>query len=469
MKLRILLALVVIIAVGIIYTLAGETIDQTVQDAADEVANVADNFTGDKPADAQQSATSTPVPTAAFDARPTYVVQRGDVTDEFVFTGRWQPRDQLALSFEIAGTIRQVNVQRGDAVSAGELLADYDITSLENQLDSAELSLETAINNQTSSTTGGIQSVEDAEISLANARISLENTRNSSPWTSVASARLSLDSAAESLRNAERSYYDALSHPEQGPQTADSAYQSLISAQNQVESAQISYFSAAQSFNNHQYSVQQSENQVIQAEIALERARNGQSSSGDESVRSAQLNIDQIHADIARSSLYAPIDGVVLDVFISPGDSAAAFNTVITIGLPEPKEVITTLAIGDAQQMSVGMVGACEVLNQPETAVGCAVRSIPLTSRDADQTTRVAASFTGVADNQLIEVTMPLETRENVLWLPPSVIRTFQNRTFVVLDTPDGPRTVDVQLGLQTDERVEIVSGVNEGDIVIAP
>ncbi len=64
---------------------------------------------------------------------------------------------------------------------------------------------------------------------------------------------------------------------------------------------------------------------------------------------------------------------------------------------------------------------------------------------------------------------MPLETREDVLWLPPSVIRTFQNRTFVVLDTPDGPRTVDVVLGLQTDDRVEIVSGVSEGDVVIAP
>ena len=64
---------------------------------------------------------------------------------------------------------------------------------------------------------------------------------------------------------------------------------------------------------------------------------------------------------------------------------------------------------------------------------------------------------------------MPLQVRENVLWLPPSVIRTFQNRTFVVLDTPDGLRTVDVELGLQTDDRVEIVSGVNEGDVVVAP
>jgi len=56
-----------------------------------------------------------------------------------------------------------------------------------------------------------------------------------------------------------------------------------------------------------------------------------------------------------------------------------------------------------------------------------------------------------------------------VLWLPPSVIRTFQSRTFVVLQTSDGERTVDVELGLQTDDRVEIVSGVNEGDVVVAP
>ncbi len=160
---------------------------------------------------------------------------------------------------------------------------------------------------------------------------------------------------------------------------------------------------------------------------------------------------------------------MILDVLISPGDAGTAFNTVIVMGLPEPKEVIATLAIGDAQQLSVGMLGICQVINQPDSAVQCVVRSIPLSARDADQTTRVAASLEGVTDNQLIQVEMPLQVRENVLWLPPSVIRTFQNRTFVVLETPEGQRAVDVQLGLQTDERVEIVAGVNEGDVVVAP
>lgn len=425
---------------------------------------------GDKTAQAQDNPTSTPVPTAEVAARPTYPVQRGNVEEIFSFTGRWQPRDQMALSFPISGTVRQVNVQRGDAVSTGDLLADYDISDLENQLATALISLETAQSNISTSTAGGIESVENAEISLANARLSLENTINSSPWTSVASARLQVESAEQSLADAERNYREALSHPEQDASVIDNAYQQLISAQNQLESAQISYFSSAQNFNNYQYQVAQAENQVIQAELTLQRAQE-EAAGGvqDEAVRSAQLNIDQIEAKIAESSLYAPIDGVILDVYIAPGDAAQAYDTVIVIGLPEPKEVIASLAITDANRLSIGMIGTCQVMNQPDTIVGCMVRSIPLSSMDADQTTRVAALLEGVTENQLIEVEMPLEVRENVLWLPPSVIRTFQNRTFVVLQTPDGERAVDVQLGLQTDERVEIVSGVNEGDIVIAP
>ena len=103
------------------------------------------------------------------------------------------------------------------------------------------------------------------------------------------------------------------------------------------------------------------------------------------------------------------------------------------------------------------------------TAVQCAVRRLPLTAQDADQTTRVAASLEGQPSGQLIEVDMPLQVREGVLWLPPAAVRTFQSRTFVVLQTADGERAVDVEIGLQTDDRVEIVSGVNEGDVVVAP
>lgn len=425
--------------------------------------------TNDQPS-AQEAPTSTPAPTAPAVARPTYLVQRGDVQEVLEFTGRWQSRDQLPLSFEVGGTVRQVRVQRGDTVSAGQLLADYQIDELENQLAQAKLNLETAQYNLESGAQGEVESVANAEIALANARLNLESTKANSPWTSVANARINLDDAQRNLENAQRSYDEARSRPEQPASAADSAYQALQNARSQLRSAEINYSQAAQSFNNHQFQVAQQENAVIQAELNLQKARSGAGSpDAQQNLRSIQLNIDQINANIARSSLYAPIDGEVLEVSIKPGDQVQAFNTVIRVGRPEPKEAIASLAIGDAQRLSVGLVGVCQIINDPDSAVQCVVRQIPLSARDADQTTRVAASLENVPTNQLIEIQMPLQVRENVLWLPPAAIRTFQNRTFVVLQTPDGPRSVDVQIGLRTDERVEIIAGVEEGDVVEGP
>ncbi|MBZ0301510.1 MAG: biotin/lipoyl-binding protein, partial [Anaerolineae bacterium] len=162
-------------------------------------ASQPENTPGGNPQAQEAASTSTPIPTAPAVARPTYLVQRGDVQEILEFSGRWQPRDQAALSFEIAGTVRQVTVQRGDTVTAGQLLADYQINDLEDSLASAQLELETAIANLASGSEGETESVANAEIALANARLSLENTKAQSPWTSVASARLQLDEAKRNL------------------------------------------------------------------------------------------------------------------------------------------------------------------------------------------------------------------------------------------------------------------------------
>ncbi|HEX9019266.1 MAG TPA: hypothetical protein VF806_08760, partial [Anaerolineaceae bacterium] len=63
-----------------------------------------------------------------------------------------------------------------------------------------------------------------------------------------------------------------------------------------------------------------------------------------------------------------------------------------------------------------------------------------------------------------------LKNVSNVLWLPPQAIRTFEGRNFVVVknETGQSART-DVKIGIKNDDRVEIVSGVKEGQEVVAP
>lgn len=423
---------------------------------------------------AQAIATSTPIPTAPAAARATFTVQRGTVQEVQEFTGRWLPRDQMELSFEISGTIRQVNVARNDVVSAGSLLADYQIQSLEDQLASAQLTLETAILRLEAGGSGSEEAVANAQISLANSRLSLNSTRIGTPWTTLENARISLENAVVALEAAEREYDEALSLPDNSNSASavDSAYESLQRARNDVVSAQNNYYSAAQSYNQYVYTIQQAENSVIQNELSLQNAALGSDEDTAEllqSVNSAQLSVDQILAEIEQSSLYAPIDAVVLEVNITPGTTVEAYTTVITLALPEPLEAIASLAFNDIQLLSVGLTGVCYPLNAEDQAVGCVIRQIPFSNRDADQTVRVAATLPDIQQGQVINVEMPLDTREDVLWLPPEAIRTFQNRSFVIIQTEDGEQIQDIQLGLETDDRVEILSGVEEGMVVIGP
>lgn len=72
-----------------------------------------------------------------------------------------------------------------------------------------------------------------------------------------------------------------------------------------------------------------------------------------------------------------------------------------------------------------------------------------------------------VEAGDLVRVTVVLEQKDGVLWLPPAAIRTFEGRTFVVIQEGAAQRQVDVTLGIESDDRVEIEEGLVEGDVVV--
>ena len=435
--------------------------------ACSTVQSALSNSSGAQPA-AQGAPTSTPIPTAPAVAKPTVIVQRGDVENILDVSGRWEPRDQLTLSFPIAGQVRNVNVQTGSVVSKNATLADLQITSLENQLASAQIGLNAAIANL-NATSGIIQNVQNAEVSLANSQISLRQTLLNNPWSQVATAQNNVKSAQAAVDNAQRALNEAIGNDSPAA-TVDSARQNLTSAQTNLANAQANYYSAAQTYASHQYDVQKAQNAVAQAQIGVQSAQvNTQVDPTKlQAVEDDQINVLSLQQQINQSTIKAPIDGLILDVTIKPGDAVTAFTTVITIGKPTPLEVVANIAYSDASNLSIGLVGICQPLNHPEQAVQCIVRRVPLSAKDADQTTRVDAIL-NVPEGSLVEVQLPEQVSHNVLWLPPTYVRTFQNRNFVVLQTPNGPRSVDVTLGLTTTDRDEIKSGLNEGDIVISP
>jgi len=420
-------------------------------------------------ADAQAVASPTPLPTAPAAQRTSYTVQRGDVQEVFEFRGRWFPRDQIQLSFEVSGSVRSVNVSTGDTVTAGDVLADLQIDELEASLENQLIDLNAALRDLEAAGNSSGDSVVDAQFNFANANLNLDSQVAGYPWTNVADAQTRLEDAERTLENAQRDYDDAVSRPDTAASTVDNLYEALLDARDGVLTAQNALYSAQVAYYQYDITVQQQENALLQAELALEEAA---LTGGDpdlvDAVARAQLAVDRTREQIAQSTLTAPIDGVILEVTIRQGDAVEAFVGVITIAIPEPLEIIADVPFNDTQLLEIGQIGTCQPVNNPDLVVQCVVRYIPLRSNEVDTRTRVAATLPEIQSGALVTVTMVLAESIDTLWLPPQAINEFgSNRTFVIVQTDAGESVRDVVIGLQTDERVEILEGVEEGDIIL--
>ena len=66
-------------------------------------------------------------------------------------------------------------------------------------------------------------------------------------------------------------------------------------------------------------------------------------------------------------------------------------------------------------------------------------------------------------------VTVVVDEHANTLWLPPAALRTFQGQDSVLVESGGVQRRVDVRVGLKSADKVEILEGLEEGQVVVGP
>jgi multidrug efflux pump subunit AcrA (membrane-fusion protein) len=346
-------------------------------------------------------------------------VQRGDVIKELKARGRIVPVSEQRLFFRSSGYVREVYVRRNDTVKAGQILADLEIGDLENQLAQAQIN------------------VEAAQVEFVVAQQVISDT--------LIEAQSTL--TVEQLRLEVARYY--LQMEDQVPQ---------------------------------QIAVRIQEEAVKMAELRLEKLQRGVDPRLVQTVEITRLAIERLQAQIADSSIVAPLDGQVLALNISKGDNVTAFNqTVMTLFDPAQSEVSVELLPDQLKEMAEGMTVSVKRGDQASEAWQGVVRLLPYpygtggrgTGDQKDTSARITiqASFTetGLDLGNMVVVQVVLENRADVLWLPPGAIRNFEGRKFVVIQEGDRQRRQNVVLGIASDDRVEIAEGLEEGQTVVSP
>jgi multidrug efflux pump subunit AcrA (membrane-fusion protein) len=154
-----------------------------------------------------------------------------------------------------------------------------------------------------------------------------------------------------------------------------------------------------------------------------------------------------------------------------------AFRAYAEVSNYDQLELSANLAGDEMLELEEGMPVTVELVNRPGETYQGYIRSLPFgtltDSSENDESTRIALEVdpeeAGLDSGDLMRVTVVLEHRENVLWLPPQAIRVFEGRNFVVVQEEGFQQRVDVKLGIESDDRIEIEDGLEEGQVVIAP
>lgn len=440
-------------------------------------------------------ATPTLVPTPITVEKPVYVVQRGTVTRTIQLTGRVTPVQQQDLFFRADGVVKEVLIKAGDSVRADAVLARLDEPE-QHQADvaAAELAYVQAQRNLE-------QVTLDAPIKLAEAKQGLERARKELAKTQAAvdvlkypritdsltleKFRTDVAITQQNLEDAQRRYDSLADRPDTDLERAD-ALNALIAAR------RANYLAIA-NLNWAQGDITQEE--IDQAQIALDLAQANYDKAAAEVPRwetesptselaMAKLTLTDAKArfDLAKNAqeaveLRAPFAGRVLSLGIAPGSSVKAFQAVLTLADPAKLEIRAIPSADDLSRLGIGQVASVHLSSLAGKEWTGHITNLPLASNATaseigqDPSVHLSLDDSSVlltlGDAAMVLVTS--ETRENVLWLPPAALRQFQGGSFVFVEANGVQRRVNVTLGVQSTERVEILSGLEEGQKVVGP
>jgi multidrug efflux pump subunit AcrA (membrane-fusion protein) len=195
-------------------------------------------------------------------------------------------------------------------------------------------------------------------------------------------------------------------------------------------------------------------------------------------VNQAQLALERLQAQVADAQIVAAMGGRILSLSVYAGRPAEAFKPVVVIADPSAIEVSADLSSTQLQDMMEGQEAIIVLSAYPGQTWYGTVRRLPYPYgsgggtgglEDVDMSTRISmeGDLSDLELGDLARVTIVLEEKDDVLWLPPEAIRTFQGREFVILQDVDRQRRVDVEIGIEGEDRVEILEGLEEGQLVV--
>lgn len=187
-------------------------------------------------------------------------------------------------------------------------------------------------------------------------------------------------------------------------------------------------------------------------------------------LQSNQLKLDSLKKEYERTKLTATIDGdVVYITDIKLGEYVNAYQTIVRVA--DPSQLQLRYSADKVTSFKLGMKAVIEIDDKeypgevvmtpsevPDDASDEAKKSVQLKVDNVPADVTIGSSAT---------IKLTLEKRSGVIVVPKQVVNNFGTRKFVNVLKDNIREERDIETGIESSTQVEVLNGLDEGELVI--
>lgn len=404
---------------------------------------------------------------------------KSNIEDKVVGTGAITANQTVDVAFQTSGKIKEVLVKAGDQVKRGQVLATLDDTDLQLNVKSqwaSYISAQAAL----SETMRGPSSADlaKARAVLNSAQAAYNDLFKDPSGTDLIQAQADLQTAEASLRSAQAAY-DRRAARDPGVGASQEALE--------LEKATIAYNRAKAAYDAK--FAKPSSASVASAASQIQSAKAGLSAlepvsetitQRESSVNQAYIAWQQASNNVSKATLTAPMDGLVTAVNVVAGAQANTASSAVQIADFANPVFVVNIDEADLGAVKMGLDANVRLQTYPDKIIaakvtdiaptgtsnsGITVFKVDLTIPHTDKMPTILLNMSGTGE------VITAQAKDAVL-IPFAAVtegRQGTAKTYsVLIETANGQsKEVPVTLGKRSGSNVQIMSGVNAGDVVL--
>ena len=271
----------------------------------------------------------------------------------------------------------------------------------------------------------------------------------------------------------------------------------LVSYQAQLKAKKTAYDVALSSYNRLSKLYTQkatSLDSLNSAKSTLDNAK-AEMEAIEANIKQAEIEVNTAETNVGYTKITAPMDGTVISVPVSEGQTVNANQTtptIVTIADLSKMKIKPEISEGDITKVKAGQEVSFTILSDSQTVYHSVIDSVDpanTTTSDSSSTSSSTSSSSSSSTtsaiyyyanvlidnpNRTLRIGMTTENNikianaKDVLLVSNMAIQKLDGKSFVnVLNDKNQPEQREVETGVQNDFQTEIKSGLNEGEKVI--